>query len=152
MSLLEPTQPSPRERWLKRLPAILFLVIAAWYYSRTVAYMPPSHVQFSSLPMQKLDGSPLPPQTTVGKAVILNFWAPWCAPCRAEIPWLQRLQAEHPDLAVIGVENDPDEYRNAGILAAQILAVADAPLQAKLVAFKTRLADDSRAKDRNLAR
>jgi thiol-disulfide isomerase/thioredoxin len=135
MSLLEPSQPTARERWLKRLPAILFLVIAAWYYSRTVAYIPPSHVQFSSLPMQKLDGSPLPPQTTVGKAVILNFWAPWCGPCRAEIPWLQRLQAEHTGLAVIGVENDPDEYRSASILAAQTgisypLVQASAPVHA----------------------
>jgi thiol-disulfide isomerase/thioredoxin len=119
MSLLELSQPTARERWLKRLPAILFLVVAAWYYSRTVAYTAPSHVQFSTLPLQNLDDSPLPPQTTAGKAVVLNFWAPWCGPCRAEIPWLQRLQAQHSDLAVIGVEDDPDEYRNAGILAAQ---------------------------------
>jgi hypothetical protein len=28
-------------------------------------------------------------------------------------------QLEHPELVVIGVEDDPDEYRNAGILAAQ---------------------------------
>ncbi len=45
-----------------------------------------------------------------------------------------------------------DGARNAGILAAQILAVADAALQTKLIAFKARLADESRAKDRNLAR
>jgi thiol-disulfide isomerase/thioredoxin len=119
MSLPEPTPPSARDRRLKRLPAIVFLVVAAGYYLRTTVYLAPNHVQFSTLPLQNLDGSPLSPQTTVGKAVILNFWAPWCAPCRAEIPWLQRLQAEHPDLAVIGVESDPDEYRNAGILAAQ---------------------------------
>ena len=42
--------------------------------------------------------------------------------------------------------------RNAGILAAQILAVGDADLQAKVIAFKARLADESRTKDRNLAR
>ena len=119
MSLLNPIQASSRERWLKRLPAIGFLVVAAYFYLRTTAYIAPSHVQFSSLPLQNLDGSPLPPQTTQGKAVVLNFWAPWCEPCRAEIPWLQRLQAAHSDLAVIGVEDDPDEYRNAGILAAQ---------------------------------
>jgi 5-(carboxyamino)imidazole ribonucleotide mutase len=45
-----------------------------------------------------------------------------------------------------------DGARNAGLLAAQILAVADSALQAKLVAFKSRLAEESRAKDRNLAR
>jgi 5-(carboxyamino)imidazole ribonucleotide mutase len=41
--------------------------------------------------------------------------------------------------------------RNAGLLAVQILAVGDAALQKKLVAFKARLAEESRAKNRNLA-
>ena len=41
--------------------------------------------------------------------------------------------------------------RNAGLLAAQILAVGDAALQKKLVAFKARLAEESRAKNRGLA-
>jgi 5-(carboxyamino)imidazole ribonucleotide mutase len=45
-----------------------------------------------------------------------------------------------------------DGARNAGILAAQILALGDADLQARLIAFKARMARESRAKDRNLAR
>src|ERR1043165_1773802 len=40
--------------------------------------------------------------------------------------------------------------RNAGLLAVQILAVADAALQKAVLAFKARLADESRAKNRNL--
>jgi 5-(carboxyamino)imidazole ribonucleotide mutase len=40
--------------------------------------------------------------------------------------------------------------RNAGLLAVQILAVGDAALQKKLVAFKARLAEESRAKNRKL--
>jgi 5-(carboxyamino)imidazole ribonucleotide mutase len=45
-----------------------------------------------------------------------------------------------------------DGARNAGILAAQMLALDDADLQGRLIAFKARLARESRAKDRNLAR
>jgi 5-(carboxyamino)imidazole ribonucleotide mutase len=45
-----------------------------------------------------------------------------------------------------------DGARNAGILAAQILGASDAGMQAKIIAFKTRLAQESRAKDRNLAK
>lgn len=40
--------------------------------------------------------------------------------------------------------------RNAGLLALQILAVGDAALQKKLLAFKARLATESRAKNRSL--
>ena len=45
-----------------------------------------------------------------------------------------------------------DGARNAGLLAVQILAVGNASLQKKLVEFKQRLANDSRAKNRNLVR
>jgi len=41
--------------------------------------------------------------------------------------------------------------RNAGLLAVQILAVADPQLQKKVVEFKARLAEESRKKNRNLA-
>jgi len=38
-----------------------------------------------------------------GKWVLVNFWAPWCPPCIAELPELNSLQLQHKDLLVIGV-------------------------------------------------
>ena len=38
-----------------------------------------------------------------GKVVLLNFWGPWCPPCRAEVPALEKLQDAFRDkLVVIG--------------------------------------------------
>jgi thiol-disulfide isomerase/thioredoxin len=43
-----------------------------------------------------------------GKVVLLNIWATWCAPCRREMPTLERLQAElgAPDFQVVALSLD----------------------------------------------
>lgn len=46
-----------------------------------------------------------------GRTILLNFWAPWCPPCRAEVPRLIRHQKEYGPrgLQVVGVGlDDPD--------------------------------------------
>jgi thiol-disulfide isomerase/thioredoxin len=50
-----------------------------------------------------------------GKVVLVNFWATWCPPCRAEIPDLIKLQDKYRDkLVVLGISEDevpPDEVK-----------------------------------------
>ena len=59
------------------------------------------------LTLQTLDGRTLTSEDLRGKVTLVNFWATWCGPCRAEIPDLVRLQERYPDqLLVIGVSED----------------------------------------------
>lgn len=64
-----------------------------------------------------LDGKPLDLAQFKGKVIVLNFWASWCPPCRAEAPALQAVSSETQSLGVqfVGVdirENGPDDGRN----------------------------------------
>jgi thiol-disulfide isomerase/thioredoxin len=47
------------------------------------------------LSFQDAQGNQLSLADFRGQVVVLNLWATWCAPCRREMPSLDRLQAEH---------------------------------------------------------
>jgi thiol-disulfide isomerase/thioredoxin len=54
-----------------------------------------------------LDGRSISSNDWRGKVTIVNFWATWCPPCRAEIPDLVALQKKYGDrLQIIGVSQD----------------------------------------------
>jgi thiol-disulfide isomerase/thioredoxin len=60
-----------------------------------------------ALTMTDLDGRSLSTNDWRGKVTIVNFWATWCPPCRAEIPDLVALQNTYGDrLQIIGVSQD----------------------------------------------
>ncbi|HXT08486.1 MAG TPA: TlpA disulfide reductase family protein [Roseiarcus sp.] len=51
-----------------------------------------------------------------GRAIVLNLWATWCGPCRAEMPTLDKLQAEAggPKFEVVTVNTDTARLERAG--------------------------------------
>jgi len=60
--------------------------------------------------LESLDGKNMRLSDLRGKAVLLNFWATWCGPCKIETPWLVELQNQygHDGLQVVGVEMGDD--------------------------------------------
>jgi peroxiredoxin len=58
--------------------------------------------------LESLEGNNLRLSDLRGKAVLLNFWATWCGPCKIETPWLVELQNRYGSqgLQVVGVAMD----------------------------------------------
>ena len=58
--------------------------------------------------LESLDGKNVRLSDLRGKAVLLNFWATWCGPCKIETPWFVELQNQYGSqgLQVIGVAMD----------------------------------------------
>jgi len=57
-----------------------------------------------------LDGKPVTLAGSKGKVVLVNFWATWCGPCRAEIPDLVELQKKYKDrLQILGLVVDDED-------------------------------------------
>jgi thiol-disulfide isomerase/thioredoxin len=59
--------------------------------------------------LQTLDGKPVTFSSLQGQAVVLNFWATWCPPCRREMPLLDAVQKEYNTRGVMIVGIDLDE-------------------------------------------
>ena len=58
--------------------------------------------------LQSLDGKNVSLSDLRGKAVLLNFWATWCTPCKIEMPWFVELQKQYgaEGLQIVGVAMD----------------------------------------------
>jgi thiol-disulfide isomerase/thioredoxin len=84
----------------------LLMVLAA----AAASAAPPA--PFPDLDLEGRDGGGIRVSQLRGNVVLVNFWATWCGPCRAELPLLQDLYNKYSDrnftVLAINVDNDRD--------------------------------------------
>lgn len=75
----------------------------------------PFELEVSDFELEFLDGVKRNLRDFAGKIVLVNFWATWCAPCRAEIPGLLEIYQEkkaHFTIVGIAEASELDEVRS----------------------------------------
>jgi thiol-disulfide isomerase/thioredoxin len=60
-----------------------------------------SIVRFPAVELDDLDGAPVTAADREGRVVLVDFWATWCPPCRATLPWLKELHRRFGEKLVV---------------------------------------------------
>ena len=87
------------------------LLFQMWFYDNRLE-TPPVVVEkqpaLSAIPLTDLNGVESQFANWQGDILIVNFWAPWCAPCRREIPALIELQKNYAErgIKILGIALD----------------------------------------------
>ena len=102
------------------------IVLANDDFSKNIViYEKPKQIKelkFKDLNLQEVDLT-----DKKGNIMILNFWATWCAPCRREMPSLEKLTHKHPEIKVYAINMEKpnklkaqDFFKFIGVLSLDI--------------------------------
>jgi thiol-disulfide isomerase/thioredoxin len=79
--------------------------------SGTPAYVSPlDGKEAPPFALEDLSGKTVSLESYKGKAVLVNFWATWCAPCKIETPWLVELRDQYAakGFEILGISTEGD--------------------------------------------
>ncbi|WP_042470211.1 peroxiredoxin family protein [Bacillus ndiopicus] len=96
---------------VKKITSIVILAIAIVLVAFAIANAmykkekPESTEQAADFTLEALDGTKISLSDFKGQKVVLNFWATWCPPCKAEMPHLQNFHEnnENSDVKLLAV-------------------------------------------------
>lgn len=93
--------------------AIGFVVLALGLFwegyavNNTAPHLPPTQ-KAPNFELANLDGQTVRLDDFAGQIRIVDFWATWCPPCRAEIPHFNALTTKYPNVAILGISLDQE--------------------------------------------
>jgi peroxiredoxin len=116
------------QRTKRRTLIYLFILLAgaAWIWTSRI---PPGETTSGRIPapqkgflapdfsLSTIDGQTIRLSELRGKPVLLNIWATWCPPCRAEMPAIQRAHQQYQaqGLAILGVNATQQDSRQEAV-------------------------------------
>lgn len=106
--------------------AVAVAIGAAYFRNGSTAESGPSSMAghpAAGFPLASLDGKVATLSSLRGQIVVLNLWASWCPPCRAEMPDLERLYAAYRRRGVVVVGVDEGESASQAAAFARSLDV-----------------------------
>jgi thiol-disulfide isomerase/thioredoxin len=108
-------QPCHKMKRIITVAAALLMLAAGAHAQDNAQQSPP-------LTLKSIQGRALSLRNYKGKVVLLNFWATWCPPCRAEMPGFVRMQREYGarGLQVIGITYPPETLGEVRRLVRQL--------------------------------
>jgi thiol-disulfide isomerase/thioredoxin len=98
-------------------------IYVGYYKARRPSSALASHLMQSApapdFALESLDGKTMHLSDLRGKAVLLNFWATWCGPCKIEMPWFVEFQNQYgpQGLQIVGVAMDDASKEDIGKFA-----------------------------------
>ncbi len=69
----------------------------------------PSGTPAPELGLERAVGGKVHLSSLEGRVVLVDFWATWCPPCRAELPWLVKLARRYEDRGLVLIAVNQDE-------------------------------------------
>jgi thiol-disulfide isomerase/thioredoxin len=145
-----PVKRSPLALVVVAFVVALMLYVGYHQARRTGAASVPRITQSSIAPdfsLESLDGKTMRLSDLRGKAVLLNFWATWCGPCKIETPWLIELRNQYAPqgFEVLGVSTDDLDADNKKMLSEEKQEIAKFVEQMKMP-YPVLLAGDTLSK------